>query len=63
MARKYLLVDISQRGEYILHVYDKEIIDWLIELGKKQSEYNGDFRLYEKDYLMFKLKWGNVEWH
>ena len=39
MARKYLLVDISQRGEYILHVYDKEIIDWLIELGKKQSEY------------------------
>ena len=57
MKRKYLLADISQRGEYILHVYDKEIIDWLIEHGKEPNEYSGDFRLYEKDYLIFKLKW------
>lgn len=60
MGRSYFLVDISQRGEYILHVYNKKIIDWLIELDIEPSKDNGDFRLYERDYVMFKLRWENA---
>jgi len=56
VIKNYILIDITQRGQYCIYSSSKDVFAWMESIGKKMDADTQNFYLCEKDYLMFKLK-------